>query len=353
MFILQQFLRQDEKRVMINCCLALIALRNSMVSAKGGGYSGGGGSTSSGGYYGGGYGSYGSSSDGDSTSGLVIGISVAVAVGAFFVCSTLSSTAQNQKAWNAAFLEAQKDVMEPVTDVTRSSTNYHLKSFTEGTFVASYNDSSYQNGNTEVSSNGTLKFKRGDSASPPAGGTSISAKTRSIVGNGTDRDGDFVISNGKVSLDTGKAYWVEKAKGSNIKSLVTGKFSWSQSSKCIIFAGSFRCTNGAKGKFSEFKVLTQDEELTSVAGAFVAEVEPRVESASVPPMATAVPLESFGAAAVTTDIPSIFVQPSSKPSASHPELSATVEPIAHSRPSAPVDETRSSIPDDFICDVSV
>ncbi|CAB9530419.1 expressed unknown protein [Seminavis robusta] len=235
--------------------VAILLLMATAVAAKGGGRGGssssgsrGSGSGSSGSSYNSGGHYYGSSGGGnracDKTCGIVLAV-VFSSIAAITVCLCFVPCFLKRKQWERSCDDAERSVLEDATK-TQYGSSKPVVHYSTCSFSASYNDSTYENGSKTLHSTGTLNFATW--ASSPT------IQVKSINGNGRDTDGTYTIARGAVSIWSGKACWIEQTSGSSTQSLVTGKFFTTPGNPRPMFAGSFKCNNGAKGSFSQFNL---------------------------------------------------------------------------------------------------
>ena len=214
------------------------------VVAKGGGKGGNGGSVgstsfgssgalSNGGFGGGSAtrgGSHGNSSGGrysfSNFSGLHLFAVILLVCAVLVLCEIVGKFAARRRVkmqgiegsdWSEAIRARQE-----ISSCTSTETNEAVVDFATASFSASYCDSSalldLEDQMNQLKTAGTFAFK--ESNQPPP----IMSHCRYITGSGTDHDGCFVISDGLVSVLSGKAVWAEHNPASNVCTQVVGTF---------------------------------------------------------------------------------------------------------------------------------
>ena len=138
-------------------------------------------------------------------------------------------------------------MIQDANDASEESKKQQIVDFQKGIFAAKYTDSTHQNGERHLTSTGTLVFSK-----PIAGVINIS-------GAGSDQDGPFEIIDGKASVGTGKACWIEKSSSELILSLVWGRFHRDNKTQSLSFEGHFKCSNRAKGRFIALQAKPKDD----------------------------------------------------------------------------------------------
>ena len=176
----------------------------------------------------------------------IIPISIVGSATVVGILLTIWWSKKNNQAFQAKCKEAEEKVMSDLSKPAKGKSE--VVDFTFGSYKAAYTDSSHTNGLKVLDSKGSLVFEK-----------TQDGNYRTISGNGKDGDGPFKILEGKIALNTGRAYWIQKSfKGRQRTVLVTGGFSEDPTNhNGLMFAGRTLST-GSAGRFQRFNVV-QDE----------------------------------------------------------------------------------------------
>jgi hypothetical protein len=227
---------------------------------------------------------------------------------------------KRKKAFQELVDRADRELMQDAMSSTKDSTHRPAIHCTEAGFSGSYTDSTYSDGTHPLKCMGHFVFKEiPTKKTDTATIQNAASNCRTITGKGVDQDGPLKITEGKVSIWTGKAYFVEKSRR---KALVTGTFNWDPTTYSLTFSGEFICNNKASGVYTNLVIEPfaegKDVNLVSNAVSLAVTGSPRYSHPpDNPPSAYAanpvsVARSAAGYTAVTADtsvtsgVPSIF-----------------------------------------------